>query len=81
MLDLLLTQLVAPPLQQGPVRLPAPDLENRRPAPSTQTPEPILGPEAPTPCQPEAPAPKAPTTVPPGTLDQQPLPQLRGLVR
>lgn len=82
---LLLAQLVAPPLQDGPVRLPGPPRQLERPAPSETAPSPPidLRPlETPAP-GPDGTRPPAPAATPPGQpqppLPTGTLPEIRGL--
>ncbi|KEF41672.1 MAG: hypothetical protein ER33_09925 [Cyanobium sp. CACIAM 14] len=74
----LLAQLVAPPLQEGPVRLPAPVPLRERPVPSESRPTPPLetGPLEPAP--PAGPAPSGPLPQPPLPSQGQ-IPAIRGL--
>lgn len=81
----LLAQLVAPPLQQGPVRLPGPDAGEQRPDRDRPAPKIDVQPVEPaSPLTPGPPpsGPGAPTTIPPAqpTTTQQ-LPEVRGLKR
>lgn len=77
----LLAQLVAPPLQQGPVRLPGPgageqQLDRTKPAPSLEVQPAGPGPSG----EPPAPQPAPPpSTTTPGLLNN--LPEVRGLQR
>lgn len=82
---LLLAQLVAPPLQDGPVRLPGPPRQLERPSPGEmQPPAPVdIGPlEAPAPVpegKPPAPATQEPSSQAPASEAAGPLPEIRGL--
>jgi hemolysin activation/secretion protein len=75
MLDLL-AQLVAPPLQNSPVRLPGPDAVEQRPRPDQQAPilelSPGTAPSTPAPASPSAPSEPGPASA---------LPNIRGPVR
>ena len=75
MLDLL-AQLVAPPLQNSPVRLPGPDAVEQRGRPNQQTPELNISPEE----RPAAPAPAA-EPAPSGQGSSSALPAIRGPLR
>ena len=82
---LLLAQLVAPPLQDGPVRLPGPALQLERPAPAEApppTPVDLRPLEAPA-QEPDGkgPSPAAPESSPktPSSPSAPPLPEIRGL--
>ena len=83
-MHLLLAQLVAPPLQDGPIRLPGPPSQLERPAPAEppSAPPVDVGPlEAPAP-QPEGgadPAAPAPAPQPPTSQAPASLPEIRGL--
>jgi len=87
---LLLAQLVAPPLQDGPIRLPGPPGQLERPAPAEPQPAPpvdVRPLETPAP-QPDGggappagagPAAPEPAPQPPTSLAPAPLPEIRGL--
>lgn len=78
---LLLAQLVAPPLQDGPIRLPGPSRQFERPVPSEpQPPAPVdIRPlETPVP-EPDGTRPRPPTPAPGTQQPAGPLPEIRGL--
>ncbi len=82
---LLLAQLVAPPLQDGPIRLPGPSPRMERPAPGEGQPTaPVdiqpLEPAAPPPDGSRPPTPPPGSTSPPSTPQAMaPVPEIRGL--